>query len=107
MAWHMGHPLSQSLFTSYHIDRLLWPNPRTLEEANFDRRGRSGPVKGMLHVVFRAYCLALIKCCDFVHRRIGTEHYYEVSSLKAYNEGQRSAASSVELVLTTYRRKIL
>ncbi len=84
MAWHMGHPLSQSLFTSYHIDRLLWPEPKKLDEARFDRQA---PVteNGMLHVVFRAYCLALVKCCDHVHRRIGAEHYYEVSHLQPHN----------------------
>ncbi|KAL8817087.1 MAG: hypothetical protein Q9223_004014 [Gallowayella weberi] len=76
MAWHMGHPLSQSIFTSYHIDRLLWPEPKSLEDARFDRQV-SEVGNGMLHVIFRAYCLALIKCCDHVHRRIGTEHYYE------------------------------
>ncbi|KAI9880490.1 MAG: hypothetical protein M1830_002842 [Pleopsidium flavum] len=77
MAWHMGHPLSQTLFTSLHLDRLLWPDPKTLEEARFDRDDqdqRGGP---LLHVVLRAYCLTLITTCDFVHRRIGNEHCYE------------------------------
>ncbi|KAL8718478.1 MAG: hypothetical protein Q9225_004392 [Loekoesia sp. 1 TL-2023] len=77
MAWHMGHPLSTSLFTSYHLDRLLWPEPKKLEDARFDRSGGSNAGNGMLHIVLRAYCIALIKCCNFVHRRIGTEHYYE------------------------------
>ena len=83
MAWHMGYPLSQSLFSSYHIDRLLWPEPKNLEEASF---GRQAPVTGnsMLHVVFRAYCIALVKCCDHVHRKIGAEHYYEVSYIEPY-----------------------
>lgn len=78
MAWHMGHPLSTSIFTSYHIDRLLWPEPKKLEDARFDRSGGADPGNGMLHIVLRAYCVGLIKCCNFVHRRIGTEHYYEV-----------------------------
>ncbi|KAI4253463.1 MAG: hypothetical protein LQ352_003678 [Teloschistes flavicans] len=77
MAWHMGYPLSQSLFTSYHIDRLLWPNPKVLDEASFDRHRGARRESSCLHVVYRAYCLAVIKCCDYVHRRIGTEHYYE------------------------------
>ncbi|KAI4239402.1 MAG: hypothetical protein LQ349_000423 [Xanthoria aureola] len=102
MAWHMGHPLSQSLFTSYHIDRLLWPEPKKLEEASFDRQA---PVtgNGMLHVVFRAYCLALIKCCDHVHRRIGAEHYYEeedfVSNLYNRNLLSDFDGAHVELLL--------
>ncbi|KAI4096133.1 MAG: hypothetical protein LQ344_001196 [Seirophora lacunosa] len=77
MAWHMGHPLSTSLFTSYHLDRLLWPNPKRLEDARFDRHEQPSREDGLLHVIFRAYCLATVKCCNFVHQRISTEHYYE------------------------------
>lgn len=73
----MGHPLSQTLFTSLYIDQLLWPEPKTLEQARFDR-GEVPQGNKLLHVVLRAYCLGLIKTCDFVHRRISKEHYYEV-----------------------------
>lgn len=89
MAWHMGYPLSQSLFTSYHIDQILWPNPKTLDKAKFDRHGEARLASTWLHVVYRAYCLAVIKCCDYVHRRIGAEHYYEVCS---QNKAQLIAA---------------
>ncbi|KAL8670100.1 MAG: hypothetical protein Q9168_005345 [Polycauliona sp. 1 TL-2023] len=94
MAWHMGHPLSQSLFTSYHIDRLLWPEPKSLQEASFDRR-ESGTGNRMLHVVFRAYCLALIKCCDHVHTRIRAEHYYEEEDFVS-NLYNRELLSNIE-----------
>ncbi|PYI36932.1 Mak10-domain-containing protein [Aspergillus indologenus CBS 114.80] len=79
MAWHMGHPLSQTLFTSLYLDRLLWPVPKTLENAHFGR-GQSQSnekVPDMVHVVLRAYCLALVKSCDFVHARVTTEYYFE------------------------------
>ncbi|KAL9040205.1 MAG: hypothetical protein Q9180_002050 [Flavoplaca navasiana] len=102
MAWHMGHPLSQSLFTSYYIDRLLWPEPKKLEEASFDRQARATG-NGMLHVVFRAYCLALIKCCDHVHTRIRAEHYYEeedfVSNLYNRNLLTNFETDQIELLL--------
>ncbi|KAL4987118.1 Mak10 subunit, NatC N-terminal acetyltransferase-domain-containing protein [Aspergillus falconensis] len=79
MAWHMGHPLSQTLFTSLYIDKLLWPIPRSVEDAHFGRGGlvtdREQP--DLAHIVLRAYCLALIKCCDFVHARVTSEFYYE------------------------------
>ncbi|KAJ5684518.1 NatC N(alpha)-terminal acetyltransferase Mak10 subunit [Penicillium maclennaniae] len=74
MAWHMGHPLSQTLFTSIYLDRLLWPVPRTIEDARFDRVPSDSP---LISVVLRAYCLGLIKACDFVHARIVTEYFYE------------------------------
>lgn len=73
----MGHPLSQSLFTSAYIDRLLWPDPKTLEQARFERDKTPGPGNKLLHLVLRAYCLGLVKTCDFVRRRIMSEHYYE------------------------------
>lgn len=79
VAWHMGHPLSQTLFTSLHIDRLLWPTPVKLADARFYRGTPKAVPKSFLHTVLRAYCLATIKTCDFVHRRITVEHYYEVS----------------------------
>ncbi|MCJ1483161.1 hypothetical protein MMC06_003328 [Schaereria dolodes] len=76
MAWHMGNPLSQTIFTSLYVDQLLWPEPRSLEEARFDR-DREGYRDTLLDVVLRPYCLGLIKTCDLVHRRISTETYYE------------------------------
>ena len=78
MAWHMGYPLSQSLFTSVYLDRLLWPEPKTLEEARFTRAGEAQDDNRLLYVVLRAYCLAVIKTCDLVHGRITKETYYEV-----------------------------
>ncbi|KAA8650465.1 hypothetical protein EYZ11_000815 [Aspergillus tanneri] len=79
MAWHMGHPLSQTLFTSIYLDKLLWPVPKSLEEASFDRHNaaREKGESDMVHLVLRAYCLALVKCCDFVHSRVTAEYYYE------------------------------
>ncbi|KAE8393159.1 amino-acid N-acetyltransferase subunit Mak10 [Aspergillus alliaceus] len=79
MAWHMGHPLSQTLFTSLYLDKLLWPIPKTIEEAHFRRPDSpTNEVEpGMVHLVLRAYCLALIKCCDFVHGRVTSEYFYE------------------------------
>ena len=81
MAWHMGNPLSQTLFTSFYLDRMLWPEPKTLDDARFDRDRLAPPGNEMIHTVLRAYCLGLVKCCDFVHRTIGKEQYYEVSGV--------------------------
>lgn len=97
MAWHMGHPLSTSLFTSYHIDRLLWPEPRTLDDVCFDRSKAANSGNEMLHIVLRAYCIGLIKCCNFVHRRIGTEHYYEEEDFVS-NLYNRTLLDNVETV---------
>ncbi|KAI9836202.1 MAG: hypothetical protein M1819_001539 [Sarea resinae] len=77
MAWHMGHPLSQTLFTSLYLDRLLWPEPKGLGDATFSRTQADAHGGPLLHVVLRAYCVGLVKTCDFVHKRIGVESCYE------------------------------
>ncbi|PVH94583.1 Mak10-domain-containing protein [Periconia macrospinosa] len=78
MAWHTGSPLSQTLFTSIHIDRLLWPEPKTLEEAQFYRgKIEDDRRPGVLLEVLRAYCLALVKGCDFVIAKITSRDYFE------------------------------
>ncbi|TID20099.1 Mak10-domain-containing protein [Venturia nashicola] len=65
MAWHRGHPLAQTIFTSHYIDTLLNLEAKSIMAARFsNNRGetRGGP---LLHLVLRAYCIGLIKCCDF------------------------------------------
>ncbi|MCJ1249982.1 hypothetical protein MMC30_007208 [Trapelia coarctata] len=89
VAWHMGHNLPQTLFSSLYIDRLLWPEPKTLEAACFKRDSPSPEGNPLLHIVLRAYCLSLIKTCDYVHKTISCEIYYEeedfVSNLYNWN----------------------
>ncbi|CAG8947808.1 unnamed protein product [Penicillium salamii] len=90
VAWHKGHPLSQTLFTSIYLDRLLWPVPKTIEDARFDREPSESPLVGL---VLRAYCLALVKACDIVHARVATEYYYEEEDFVShlYNRNLLSA----------------
>jgi hypothetical protein len=78
MAWHSGYPLSQTLFTSVYIDKLLWPEPKILEQAQFYRGDISEAQRpGPLLQVLRAYCLALVKGCDFVIAKIVSRDYFE------------------------------
>ncbi|KAI9823326.1 MAG: hypothetical protein M1832_002550 [Thelocarpon impressellum] len=100
MAWHRGSPLSQSLFTSLYLDKLLWPVPKVLEDAQFGQSGEVGGRGGdLLHVVLRAYCLSLVKCCDYVHRQIGSEHCYEEEDFvtQLYNRNLLTRTSNEEL----------
>lgn len=89
MAWHLGYPLSQTLFTNVYIEALLMPFPQTVDEAHFIRNGEGAldysvmdgnPIASIL----RAYCLALLKSCCFVNERIKSEHYYEVINHRLY-----------------------
>lgn len=74
----MGHPLSQTLFTSLYIERLLWPEPKTLEQANYLRKEKPVPENEWLNRVLRSYCIATIKACHLVHSMVTRESYYEV-----------------------------
>lgn len=77
MAWHAGYPLSQTLFASLYLDRLLWPKPNTADQAQFYRGQHPARGGQILHKVFRAYCIGLIKCCDNVIKKVTSEQYYE------------------------------
>ncbi|MCJ1477340.1 hypothetical protein MMC13_006011 [Lambiella insularis] len=97
VAWHTGHHISQTLFSSLYIDRLLWPEPKTLDQACFQRDGTPPHDNQMLHLVLRAYCLALIKACDLVHRTIISETYYEEEDFVS-NLYNRKLLPDVDLV---------
>jgi len=82
MAWHTGYPLSQTLFTSVYIDKLLWPDPKIISQAQFYRGGITHERRpGLLLEVLRAYCLALIKCCDFVIAKVQARDFFEEEDL--------------------------
>ncbi|KAI9803933.1 MAG: hypothetical protein M1833_000214 [Piccolia ochrophora] len=100
MAWHMGSPLSQTLFTSVYIDRLLWPEPRSLNDARFSRLVLVGSDDAALNKILRSYCLALIKCCDFVHHRVSSEHCYEEEDFvtQTYNRSLLSGFSEAAIM---------
>lgn len=78
MAWHMGHPLAQTIFTSLYIDRILNPSPLSLNETRFDRDESCAEDEPLMLQVLRAYCLGLIKTCWYVNNRVRSEHFYEV-----------------------------
>lgn len=75
----MGHSLSQTLFTSLHINALLWPEPKSLAESSFTKDLDGFASNPLLHLAFRSYCLALIKACDLVRDMVTSQHFYEVS----------------------------
>ncbi|KAF2156196.1 Mak10-domain-containing protein [Myriangium duriaei CBS 260.36] len=79
MAWHDGNPLSQTLFTSLHLNSLLSSDNLPLERLAFRTRvAASQAAKHPLVIhTLRAYCLGLAKCCDFIIQEIVSEHFYE------------------------------
>ncbi|KAH8593661.1 amino-acid N-acetyltransferase-like protein subunit Mak10 [Bisporella sp. PMI_857] len=77
MAWHMGYPLSQTIFTSLYIDRIMMPTPLKVEDTYFDRSESCSNDESLQLQVLRAYCLGLVKTCSFINDRVKAEHYYE------------------------------
>jgi hypothetical protein len=78
MAWHMGYPLAQTIFTSLYIDQILSPTPTTLDQTLFDRSESCPDEEPLTLQILRAYCLGLIKTCFYVNSRVKSEHFYEV-----------------------------
>ncbi len=78
MAWHMGHPLAQTIFTSLYIDRLLSRFPTDVSQTYFTGNIGLTENEPLTLSVLRAYCLGLIKTCSYVNARVKSEHYYEV-----------------------------
>lgn len=71
----MGHPLSQTVFTSLYIDKLLDITQEIWEKRRFaDATGH----ESLCLRTLRAYCLGLIMTCSVVNNRIKSEHFYEV-----------------------------
>lgn len=82
MAWHTGSALSQTLFTSLYIDKLLSSRPSTLAGATFSGSAKNSNSAGvqLLENTLRPYCIALIKCCHYTNQQIMPEQVYEVGS---------------------------
>lgn len=77
MAWHLGYPLSQTLFTSVYIESLMKPRPTNIDEADFIRGSQSREKQPKFLFVLRAYCVGLLKACCFVNELVKEELYYE------------------------------
>ncbi|KUJ08475.1 amino-acid N-acetyltransferase-like protein subunit Mak10 [Mollisia scopiformis] len=77
MAWHMGYPLAQTIFTSLYIDKLLSPCPLSIQQTYFDTRHGSSIHEPLTVRILRAYCLGLIKTCSYINNRVKAEHFYE------------------------------
>ncbi|KAH8203255.1 hypothetical protein TruAng_002553 [Truncatella angustata] len=96
MAWHLGYPLSQTLFTSVYLDALMQSTPTTLEGVNFDRGLEVPKEKSPFLFVLRAYCVGLLKGCYFVNELVKEELYYEEEDFVT-NTYDRNMLSDVSL----------
>lgn len=93
MAWHLGYPLSQTLFTNVYVEAILVPPPMTVEDADFVRNRSPESQSDPLVAVLRAYCLGMLKVCWYVIEQIKSEHYYEVMSQHRHYDRHRTKPS--------------
>ncbi|BFZ61026.1 N-alpha-acetyltransferase, non-catalitic subunit [Saitoella coloradoensis] len=86
MSWHTATSLSQTVFTSLHVEHVLSQyskNPHAgISLISFLRDEEaapesSGSPEALMHYVFRPYVLALIKCVDHARERMLQGQLYE------------------------------
>ncbi|KAK5011242.1 hypothetical protein LTR28_004618 [Elasticomyces elasticus] len=101
MAWHKGYALLETLYTSVHLDNLLHQELSRARKARkatksnksakdvsiddvcfraeceTDQAGTEPTQIMLIHLVLRAYCLGLLKCCDLTIRIITSQMYHE------------------------------
>ncbi|KAF2432306.1 Mak10-domain-containing protein [Tothia fuscella] len=95
MSWHEGYPLAQTLFTSHYIDKLLSTESKNIDDIQFEQ-GHEQHGGDLVHVVLRAYCIGLIKCCDYaldeINRSLeggGTRvNFYEEEDFSGHTYGR-------------------
>lgn len=90
MAWHGGHALSQTLFTSLHMYSLLSPYFRPLSAIVFNPKTKQSAEQAdpLISNILRAFCLGILKSCDSVIQEITSEHYYEEEDFVTQNFAQ-------------------
>lgn len=78
IAWLEGYPLSQTVFTSLHLDRLLSPDNRYPYTLNYGERADLSTNEACLtHIVVKAYCVCLAKCAAQALLVVGQQHHFD------------------------------
>lgn len=91
MCFQDGYPLSQNVFTSLHVFRLLGPENRHPYYFRFEgpsAKDQTTVEQQLVHFVLRAYCIAVIKCVQSTLNLIQTYTYYEEEDFVTYLFGR-------------------
>jgi hypothetical protein len=104
IAWLEGHPLSQTVFTSLHLDRLLSPDNRYPYNLLYGGQADLSTNNACLtHVVIKAYCVALTKCCAQVLVTVQSQNFYDEEDFVTHLFGQellpRMSEDDVKIML--------
>lgn len=101
MAWHQGYPLSQTIFTSHYIDKILNSNSDDIATSHFRTKAPSSK-DHLVDLVLHAYCLSLIKGCDLVIQKITSTHYYEEEDFSTHTYGRDLIPEITAVDIQTY-----
>jgi hypothetical protein len=89
LLFHDGYPLSQTIFTSLHVFRLISPEndyPYLFGDGVVPPRKSSRvPEEAVVLDALRAYCLGVIVCCGCILKLIQSQTYYEVCTTPVAN----------------------
>jgi hypothetical protein len=89
IAWLEGYPLSQTVFTSLHLDRLLSPDNRYPYNLLYGEQADLSTNEACLtHVVIKAYSIALAKCCAQVLITVQSQNFYDEEDFVTHLFGQ-------------------
>lgn len=78
IAWIEGYPLSQTVFTSLHFDRLISPDNRYPYTLNYGEPADLSTDEACLtHLVIKAYCVCLAKCAAQALLVVGQQHHFD------------------------------
>lgn len=89
IAWLEGYPLSQTVFTSLHLDRLLSHDNRYPYNLLYGEQADLSTNEACLtHVVIKAYCVALAKCCAQVLVTVQSQNFYDEEDFVTHLFGQ-------------------
>lgn len=86
MSLHDGYPLSQNLFTSLHIFRLISPDNDSPYHFHYDKHATGQD--HLVHAVLRPYCVGVIKCCQLALQLIQEHTFYEEEDFVTYLFGR-------------------
>ncbi|OQN98783.1 hypothetical protein B0A48_15452 [Cryoendolithus antarcticus] len=96
-AWLEGYPLSQTIYTSVHVDALMAPenrHPYPLHSS--PSAGDQATEAGLVHTVLGAYCIAVIKSVECVLQMVQSQNFYEEEDFVTHLFGRELLPKTTE-----------
>nr|OQO27945.1 hypothetical protein B0A51_04291 [Rachicladosporium sp. CCFEE 5018] len=96
-AWLEGYPLSQTIYTSVHVDALMAPeNRHPYPLPSSPSAGDQATEAGLTHAVLRAYCIAVIKTVECVLQMVQSQNFYEEEDFVTHLFGRELLPKTTE-----------